>query len=370
MSFLEIKNLGKSYGAVEVLHNISLTLEEGGFLVLVGPSGCGKSTLLNTIAGLEPLSDGAIHLRGQLINDKPPSARDMAMVFQSYALYPNMTVRDNMAFALEMRGFDKKDRYAAVEKIAKTLQLEHLLDRKPSQLSGGQRQRVAIGRVLVRQPSLYLFDEPLSNLDAKLRLEMRLEMKRLHQDNKATIIYVTHDQVEAMTLATHIAILKGGILQQVGTPQQVYNTPSNTFVAQFIGSPTMNLLTATVVHYNGTLCFSLDAVSTSSSPIIFEVPSHIHHAHLVQGEKVQLGIRPEAISLSSEHKGVGPYPLKAVMVEPTGADTYVIAQLGSETVTARLPAHAYVNVDEDLPLMINTSQLNVFDYKTGIRLGG
>lgn len=368
MAFLDITGVGKSYGTVEVLQDISLSLEEGGFLVLVGPSGCGKSTLLNMIAGLEPLSEGTISLRGEIINDKPPSARDMAMVFQSYALYPNMTVRDNMAFALEMRGIPKEKRYDAVKTVASVLQLEHLLDRKPSQLSGGQRQRVAIGRVLVRQPSLYLFDEPLSNLDAKLRLEMRLEMKRLHQNNKATIIYVTHDQVEAMTLATHIAILKGGILQQVGTPKDIYNTPANTFVAQFIGSPAMNLLSATVVTHHGTPCFSLDAVAQTSSPIIFEIPPQMNRDQLKEGHQVQLGIRPEAITLSAEHKGVGPYHLRVIMVEPTGADTYVIAELGQESLIARLSAHADVHIDERLPFMINTHKLNVFDHKTGMRL--
>jgi ABC-type sugar transport system ATPase subunit len=242
MAFLEIKGLRKRYGALEVLKGIDLTLDKGGFLVLIGPSGCGKSTLLGTIAGLESISAGEICIEGQRINDLHPSKRDIAMVFQSYALYPNMTVAENMAFGMEMRGVAKPEREKAVAEVAKTLQLEHLLKRRPSQLSGGQRQRVAMGRALVREPRVFLFDEPLSNLDAKLRVDMRVEIKRLHQRTGATIVYVTHDQIEAMTLATRIAVLKDGELQQVGTPHEVYNRPANLFVADFMGSPSMNLL--------------------------------------------------------------------------------------------------------------------------------
>ena len=221
MAFLEISGLRKRFGTLEVLKGIDLSLEKGGFLVLIGPSGCGKSTLLGTIAGLESISAGEICIEGQRINDLHPSKRDIAMVFQSYALYPNMTVAENMAFGMEMRGVPKLEREKAVAEVAKTLQLEHLLKRRPSQLSGGQRQRVAMGRALVRQPRVFLFDEPLSNLDAKLRVDMRVEIKRLHQRTGATIVYVTHDQIEAMTLATRIAVLKDGELQQVGTPHDV-----------------------------------------------------------------------------------------------------------------------------------------------------
>src|SRR5712671_1403074 len=251
MSFLEIKGLRKRFGPLEVLKGIDLTLDKGGFLVLIGPSGCGKSTLLGTIAGLESISAGEICIEGQQINDLHPSKRDIAMVFQSYALYPNMTVAENMAFGMEMRGVPKLEREKAVAEVAKTLQLEHLLKRRPSQLSGGQRQRVAMGRALVRQPRVFLFDEPLSNLDAKLRVDMRVEIKRLHQRTGATIVYVTHDQIEAMTLATRIAVLKDGELQQVGSPAEIYNTPANLFVADFMGSPSMNLLKARVASENG-----------------------------------------------------------------------------------------------------------------------
>src|ERR1700734_420528 len=251
MSTLEIRSLRKKFGSLEILKGIDISLEQGGFLVLVGPSGCGKSTLLNTIAGLESITSGEIRIGGQVVNNLHPSKRDIAMVFQSYALYPNMSVAQNVAFGMEMRGVAKPERDKAVAAVAKTLQIEHLLDRRPSQLSGGQRQRVAMGRALVRQPRVFRFDEPLSNLDAKLRVDMRVEIKRLHQQTGATIVYVTHDQIEAMTLATRIAVLKEGELQQVGTPNEIYNAPANLFVADFMGSPAMNLLEGRVARANG-----------------------------------------------------------------------------------------------------------------------
>src|ERR1700716_2975539 len=251
MAFLEISGLRKRYGALEVLKGIDLSLDKGGFLVLIGPSGCGKSTLLGTIAGLESISAGEIRIEGQQINDLHPSKRDIAMVFQSYALYPNMTVAENMAFGMEMRGVSKPEREKAVAEVAKTLQLEHLLKRRPSQLSGGQRQRVAIGRALVREPKVFLFDEPLSNLDAKLRVETRIEIKRLHQRLGTTIVYVTHDQIEAMTLASRIAVMHHGEVQQFADPDTVYNRPANLFVARFMGAPPMNTLPARVAAENG-----------------------------------------------------------------------------------------------------------------------
>src|SRR5215468_1520727 len=251
MATLEIRALRKRFGPLEILKGIDLSLEKGGFLVLVGPSGCGKSTLLNTIAGLEGISSGEIRIGGAVVNDLHPSQRDIAMVFQSYALYPNMSVGQNIAFGMEMRGVPKAERDKAVAGVAKTLQISHLLDRKPSQLSGGQRQRVAMGRALVRDPQVFLFDEPLSNLDAKLRVQMRVEIKRLHQSLKTTIVYVTHDQIEAMTLATKIAVLKDGVLQQFGSPHEIYNNPANIFVADFMGSPAMNLIPAKIEANGG-----------------------------------------------------------------------------------------------------------------------
>jgi multiple sugar transport system ATP-binding protein len=244
MSFSKSAICARTYGQVEILKDINIEIDKGGFLVLVGPSGCGKSTLLNTIAGLEPITSGEIAINGRSVSGLHPSKRDIAMVFQSYALYPNMTVAGNIAFGMEIRGVPKDERDKAIKQVADMLQIGHLLDRKPSQLSGGQRQRVAMGRALVRNPQVFLFDEPLSNLDAKLRVDMRTEIKRLHQRMKTTIVYVTHDQIEAMTLATKIAVLKDGVLQQFGSPAEIYNNPANTFVADFMGSPAMNLLKA------------------------------------------------------------------------------------------------------------------------------
>ncbi|MAP00923.1 MAG: sugar ABC transporter ATP-binding protein, partial [Rhodobacteraceae bacterium] len=244
MGFLDIKNATKSYGNVEVLHNVDIAVEEGEFLVLVGPSGCGKSTLLNMIAGLEDITSGEIAINDRVMNGVHPSNRNIAMVFQSYALYPNMTVAKNITFGLEMHKVPKPERDEALQSVSKLLQIEQLLDRKPGQLSGGQRQRVAMGRALVRNPDVFLFDEPLSNLDAKLRVDMRTEIKKLHEKLKTTIVYVTHDQIEAMTLSTRIAVMYNGYVQQLGTPKEIYDTPENLFVATFMGSPAMNILPA------------------------------------------------------------------------------------------------------------------------------
>src|SRR4051812_45774557 len=241
MSFLEINNLEKSFGSTRILKGISLQIEKGGFLVLVGPSGCGKSTLLNTIAGLEQITAGEIRIGGRKVNDLHPSKRDIAMVFQSYALYPNMTVGQNIAFGMEIRGVAKAEREKAIQAVAQLLQIGHLLDRKPSQLSGGQRQRVAMGRALVRDPQVFLFDEPLSNLDAKLRVETRAELARLHRRLKATIVYVTHDQEEALTLGGRVTVMRDGLVEQVGPPMDVYRRPASVFVAGVVGAPAGNL---------------------------------------------------------------------------------------------------------------------------------
>src|SRR6202521_5924879 len=324
MAFLEISGLRKRFGSLEVLKGIDLTLDKGGFLVLIGPSGCGKYTLLSTIAGLETISAGEICIEGQQINDLHPSKRDIAMVFQSYALYPNMTVAENMAFGMEMRGVPKLEREKAVAEVAKTLQLEHLLKRRPSQLSGGQRQRVAMGRALVRQPRVFLFDEPLSNLDAKLRVDMRIEIKRLHQVTGTTIVYVTHDQIEAMTLATKIAVLKDGELQQVGTPNEIYNMPNNLFVADFMGSPAMNLLDGQVTRTNGAVHIVLER--KDHAPIVLPAPPSAEARNLADGAKVIFGIRPEAVndreSMDRNAKTVATFSANVEIVEPTGSDTF------------------------------------------------
>jgi multiple sugar transport system ATP-binding protein len=369
MSFMQISGLRKRFGTIEILKGIDLDLEEGGFLVLVGPSGCGKSTLLNTIAGLEPISEGMISVDGQPINNLHPSKRDIAMVFQSYALYPNMTVSGNIAFGMEMRGVPKQERDKAIERVAKMLQIGHLLARKPSQLSGGQRQRVAMGRALVRDPKLFLFDEPLSNLDAKLRVDMRLEIKRLHAATGKTIIYVTHDQIEAMTLASKIAVLKDGELQQFGTPQEVYNKPANIFVADFMGSPAMNLLPATVVELQGGRALEIDR---EGGPVRIRIPEAINTSPLIDGQKVILGIRPEAIT---DHAGadggsssIESMEGRAEIVEPTGSDTFVITRLGGKEVTARMRADTTVKPGEIIPFAFNLEKAVLFDPKSERRL--
>jgi multiple sugar transport system ATP-binding protein len=368
MAFLEIDGLKKRFGNVEILKGIDLTLDKGGFLVLVGPSGCGKSTLLNTIAGLETITSGAIRVEGQPINDLHPSKRDIAMVFQSYALYPNMTVAQNITFALEMRGVPKAERDKAVEGVAKTLQIGHLLDRKPSQLSGGQRQRVAMGRALVRNPRIFLFDEPLSNLDAKLRVDMRTEIKRLHQTTGATIVYVTHDQIEAMTLATKIAVLKDGELQQVGTPAEIYNRPANLFVADFMGSPAMNLMEASVSTDGGRAMLSL---ARDGEAIRLPVPASASGA-LGEGRKVILGIRPEAITdrdgADRNSRAVEIVEAHVEVVEPAGSDTFVVTHIAGKEVTARMRADADVKAGTRVPFAFNLDKAVLFDPGTGLRL--
>ena len=370
MPFLEITELKKRYGALEIIKGINLTLEKGGFLVLVGPSGCGKSTLLNMIAGLESISEGAISIGGEVINDLRPSKRDIAMVFQSYALYPNMSVEQNMAFGMEMRGVPKTERDVAVAEVAKTLQLGHLLKRRPGQLSGGQRQRVAMGRALVRKPRVFLFDEPLSNLDAKLRIDMRTEIKRLHQSTNATIVYVTHDQIEAMTLATKIAVLKEGVLQQVGTPFEIYNNPSNLFVADFMGSPSMNLISGKVAQATGHATIMLERVD--GSPIELPVPRTANSSELTNGRGIIMGIRPEAITdldgADRHSNGVTVVDARVDVVEPAGSDTFVVTRIGGKEVTARMRAETMVQPGQTIPFAFNLDKALLFDPMSGARL--
>jgi multiple sugar transport system ATP-binding protein len=370
MPFLEITELKKRYGALEIIKGINLTLEKGGFLVLVGPSGCGKSTLLNMIAGLESISDGAISIDGAVINDLHPSKRDIAMVFQSYALYPNMSVEQNMAFGMEMRGVPKAERDVSVAEVAKTLQLGHLLKRRPGQLSGGQRQRVAMGRALVRKPRVFLFDEPLSNLDAKLRIDMRTEIKRLHQSTNATIVYVTHDQVEAMTLATKIAVLKEGVLQQVGTPFEIYNNPLNLFVADFMGSPSMNLISGRVSQANGRATIVLERVD--GAPIELPPPRTANVSELADGRAVIMGIRPEAITdldgADRHSTGITVVDARVDVVEPAGSDTFVVTRIAGKEVIARMRAEATVQPGQTIPFAFNLDKALLFDPASGARL--
>ena len=370
MSTLEIRSLRKKYGALEILKGIDISLEKGGFLVLVGPSGCGKSTLLNTIAGLESISSGEIRIGGQVVNDLHPSKRDIAMVFQSYALYPNMSVAENIAFGMEMRGVPKPEREKAVAAVAKTLQIEHLLTRRPSQLSGGQRQRVAMGRALVRQPQIFLFDEPLSNLDAKLRVDMRIEIKRLHQQTGTTIVYVTHDQIEAMTLATKIAVLKDGELQQVGSPHEIYNTPNNLFVADFMGSPSMNLLEGQVGTANGARQIVIER--HDHAPILLPVPASADEGKLSDGAKVIFGIRPEAVndkeSIDRNARSVATFDAKVEIVEPAGPDTYVVTRAAGKELTARMRAETPVRIGQSHTFALNLDKAVLFDPQTTRRI--
>ncbi len=367
MASLTIENLRKNYGAVEVLKGIDIEIDDGGFLVLVGPSGCGKSTLLNTIAGLEEITSGDIKIGPKSVAGLHPSKRDIAMVFQSYALYPNMTVAQNISFGMEIRGIDKSEREAAIQKVADMLQIGELLNRKPSQLSGGQRQRVAMGRALVRDPQVFLFDEPLSNLDAKLRVDMRTEIKRLHQRMGTTIVYVTHDQIEALTLATKIAVLKDGHLQQFGTPAQVYNDPENMFVADFMGSPSMNLIEATVVEQNGKLAIHIagDGAGVTLPVTLDGLRNHL-------GNKVMFGIRPEALTDPEGADRTGSDIIQQdcliEVVEPAGSDTFAVTHLGGVEAIARLRADAAIEPGQTAPLAFNMTKAVFFDPQTTARI--
>ncbi|WP_308916587.1 sn-glycerol-3-phosphate ABC transporter ATP-binding protein UgpC [Jannaschia sp. LMIT008] len=370
MGFLDIDNATKSYGAVEVLHNVDISVQEGEFLVLVGPSGCGKSTLLNMIAGLEDITSGEISIKGRTMNGVHPSKRNIAMVFQSYALYPNMSVAQNITFGLEMHGTPKAERQAALGKVAKLLQIEPLLDRKPGALSGGQRQRVAMGRALVRDPDVFLFDEPLSNLDAKLRVDMRTEIKKLHQTLGTTIVYVTHDQIEAMTLSTRIAVMNGGYVQQLGTPKEIYDDPANLFVAAFMGSPSMNLLPATVRVADGRVAAEVDA---PGGPVSLALTRGADALRARDGRRIVLGIRPEAIT-DPDGADRGSNALERIearidVVEPSGADTFVTLALGGRDCIARLRADADVRAGETVPLTVNMEKATAFDPDTEMRIG-
>jgi multiple sugar transport system ATP-binding protein len=370
MAFLEIDSLYKRFGNVDVLKGIDLSLDHGGFLVLVGPSGCGKSTLLNTIAGLESITDGEIRIGGRRVNELHPSKRDIAMVFQSYALYPNMNVAQNISFGMEMRGVPKAERDTAIAQVARMLQIEHLLDRRPGQLSGGQRQRVAMGRALVRDPQVFLFDEPLSNLDAKLRVDMRTEIKRLHQSMGTTIVYVTHDQIEALTLATRIAVLKDGLLQQVGTPAEIYNDPANVFVADFMGSPAMNLMPATVAGNGGGPAVLL--ARDSGEPLTLPADGLARDLARYRGRDIIFGIRPEAITdvhgADRTSNRVVEAECHVEVVEPAGSDTFVVTRLGGREVIGRMRADADVRPGVTLPFAFNMDKAVAFDPETRIRI--
>ena len=368
MGFLDIQNVTKSYGSVEVLHKVDISVEEGEFLVLVGPSGCGKSTLLNMIAGLEAITSGDIAIKGRVVNGVHPSKRNIAMVFQSYALYPNMTVGQNMTFGLEMHGVPKPERDKALADVGKLLQIEQLLDRKPGQLSGGQRQRVAMGRALVRNPDVFLFDEPLSNLDAKLRVDMRTEIKKLHEKLKTTIVYVTHDQIEAMTLSTRIAVMYQGYVQQLGTPKEIYDFPANVYVATFMGSPAMNVISSKVEVLEGV-----------PYARVVDAEGAVQHLKFSQdnlaewdGKDIFLGIRPEAITdpdgADRNSNNIATLRNKITVTEPSGADTFVSMELGGKDIVARMRADVNVGAGDVYDFAVNMEKAVAFDPRTEDRI--
>lgn len=352
MGALSIRNIRKSFGSTNVLKGIDLEIDTGEFLILVGPSGCGKSTLLGMIAGLETPTSGTIHIGEREVTHLPSKDRDIAMVFQSYALYPNMNVAQNIAFGLEMRKISKAERELAVDRVSKMLQIGHLLDRKPGALSGGQRQRVAMGRALARNPKLFLFDEPLSNLDAKLRVEMRAEIKLLHQRTRTTTVYVTHDQVEAMTLGDRIAVMKDGEVQQFGTPSDIYERPATRFVAEFIGSPAMNMFDVAPTKEG-----------VGSNGVNLPVSTAQQHAIATASNGLVYGLRPEDVTLVSSG-----LPGEILIVEPTGPETYVTVTSVIGNMTVRIPGRCQVSVGETTHLGWQADNVHLFDSLNGRRL--
>jgi multiple sugar transport system ATP-binding protein len=361
MSGVRFDKVVKVYdNGIKVVHGIDLEIRRGEFVVFVGPSGCGKSTLMRMVAGLEAITGGTIEIEGRVVNDLPPRERDIAMVFQDYALYPHKNVFDNLAFGLKLRKFPKADIDKRVKEAAAILKIDHLLDRKPRALSGGQRQRVAMGRAIVRQPKLFLFDEPLSNLDALLRSEMRTEIKKLHQRIGATTIYVTHDQVEAMTLAERIVVLSGGNIMQVGTPDEIYNQPVSKFVAGFTGSPPMNFLSANVVLVDDKAHVAL---GNSMQRLIF--PAKEAYYRTLAGRAVTFGIRPEDIRI--EQSGLHDVKLDArvVVIEPLGSETLVTLACEGGELIARLPPNVKFQPGHQVSVWINMDKFHLFDTASG-----
>jgi multiple sugar transport system ATP-binding protein len=350
MATVEIRNVRKAFGPVEVLHGVSVDIADGEFVVLVGPSGCGKSTLLRMLAGLENISSGEIAIGGRVVNMVPPKDRDIAMVFQNYALYPHMTVYDNMAFSMKLANAPKSVMDQEVARAAKILGLEQLLHRFPRQLSGGQRQRVAMGRAIVRNPQVFLFDEPLSNLDAKLRVQMRSEIKDLHQRLKVTTVYVTHDQIEAMTMADKIVVMNNGNIEQAGRPLDLYDNPANLFVAGFIGSPAMNMLKGTVT--NGTL--------RTDDGTMWPLP--VNGSKPKDGPAIY-GVRPEHLRLDA-----GGIPATVQVVEPTGSETQVMMKIGSQTMVGAFRERVSAKPGEILPVRPDPALVHLFDQQSGQRL--
>ncbi|MFV0382563.1 ABC transporter ATP-binding protein [Paracoccus sp. (in: a-proteobacteria)] len=353
MANVKIDNVMKRYGTVQVMHGVSVDIEDGEFVVLVGPSGCGKSTLLRMLAGLEEISDGTISIGDRVVNDVPPKERDISMVFQSYALYPHKTVAENIGFPLKMAKRPKPEIDEKVRQAASILDLAHLLDRYPKQLSGGQRQRVAMGRAIVRNPQVFLFDEPLSNLDAKLRVTMRVEIKELHQRLKTTIVYVTHDQIEAMTMADKIVVMRDGRVEQIGAPLDLYDRPESVFVAGFIGSPSMNFLHGRIATHEGQRAFVTDG----------GLPLPLPPTDLPDGHKVTYGIRPEHITIADD--GV---PVSVVVTEPTGSETQVFARVDKDLIDAVVKDRIHARPGQKVGFAIDPANVHLFDRQSERRL--
>ena len=350
MASVSFRAIHKAYGKVKVIHGIEFGIADGEFVVLVGPSGCGKSTLLRMLAGLEEISGGEILIDGKVINDLESKDRDIAMVFQSYALYPHMTVRENMAFSLRLRNADKSSTDGRVDNAARILNLGPLLDRYPRELSGGQRQRVAMGRAIVRDPKVFLFDEPLSNLDAKLRVAMRAEIKALHQRLKTTTVYVTHDQIEAMTMADRIVVMHDGIVEQIGTPLELFDRPGNLFVAQFIGSPSMNVLEG-----------KLHGGSVEALGARWPLPAGVGRSS--EGLGVHYGIRPTDLQLADT--GI---PARVVVIEPTGAETELLLEVGGQQLVLVMHGRTEAKPDDTVFIALDATKAHAFDGKSGARL--
>ena len=364
MKTLKIEELSKNFGTTEDLKKINIEIDEGNFLVLLGPSGCGKSTLLNIIAGLETINEGNVYIDDYNVSKVEPKDRNIAMVFQSYALYPSMNVKENMVFGLKQAKTSKEKIEEQLTKVSSFLQVDELLNRKPSQLSGGQRQRVAIGRALVREPRIFLFDEPLSNLDAKLRVEMRREIKKLHQKLKTTVVYVTHDQTEAMSLGTKIAIMNHGVIQQNESPEIIYNKPSNTFVADFIGSPSMNLI-------KGKLNENSDKISFTAEGANFDIPINsydFNNTSELNNKEVYFGIRPEHIYFKKSNEGDFEVNLRADLSEYIGHEQIMTFDLANQELLAKFPSTIKIELNKETKLYFDLTQVSLFDSITQERL--
>jgi multiple sugar transport system ATP-binding protein len=369
MAEVKLDHIVKRYGTVEVIKDFNMTIADGEFVTLVGPSGCGKSTLLRSIAGLEEISEGALSIGGKLANDMPAKDRGIAMVFQSYALFPHMTVEANIAFGLKIKNASEQVKREKIEWAVKLLHLEGLEQRYPKELSGGQRQRVAIGRSLVLDPEVLLLDEPLSNLDAKLRLRMRTEFKRLHKTYGHTTIYVTHDQVEAMTLSDRIAIMHQGVAQQIGTPFEVFNDPANTFVAGFIGSPPINFIPVKLSEDNGDLFLTAEGLNIGLSSLTPEKIKHVKDSGLTE---CLLGLRPQDMYPVEDQAVQGlrdnRIQTKVDVTEPLGESVVVVMAVGPHTIKATLPNEVKVDMDQEIELAVNTRKIHLFDPKTELAL--